>query len=322
MDLFGPITIRDDCVKKGPRVNKKVWGVVYTCTLTRGVYIDIAVDYSTESILHTIRRLLASKGNVKLIFSDSGSQLRGADTEMKDWRYGWNKEELVQFGASQSLEWRFVMSNSQHQNGAAEVMVKLIKGAMKTLMKALGNTVLSLNELNTLLLEVANLMNERPIGTKPIESTDPVYLSPNSLYLGRCSDRISSGPFQCKSMYEESAKGFRNRFSLVQSITDQFWKMWQKLYFPSLIIQQKWHTEKRNLQIGDVCLLKDSNAVRGEWRICRVSSVFPDKHEVVRNVEVKVVPAQTGCSDYKPVKPNYLKRHVSNLIVLVPAEDQ
>ena len=178
------------------------------------MYIDIAVDYSTESILHTIRRLLASKGNVKLIFSDSGSQLRGADTEMKDWRYGWNKEELVQFGASQSLEWRFVMSNSQHQNGAAEVMVKLIKGAMKTLMKALGNTVLSLNELNTLLLEVANLMNERPIGTKPIESTDPVYLSPNSLYLGRCSDRISSGPFQCKSMYEESAKGFRNRFSL------------------------------------------------------------------------------------------------------------
>ena len=94
MDLFGPITIRDDCVKKGPRVNKKVWGVVYTCTLTRGVYIDIAVDYSTESILHTIRRLLASKGNVKLIFSDSGSQLRGADTEMKDWRYGWNKEEF------------------------------------------------------------------------------------------------------------------------------------------------------------------------------------------------------------------------------------
>ena len=25
---------------------------------------------------------------------------------------------------------------------------------------------------------------------------------------------------------------------------------------------------------------------------------------------------------YKPVKPNYLKRHVSNLIVIVPVEDQ
>ena len=32
MDLFGPMTIRDDCVKKGPRIYKKVWGVLFTCT--------------------------------------------------------------------------------------------------------------------------------------------------------------------------------------------------------------------------------------------------------------------------------------------------
>ena len=101
---------------------------------------------------------------------------------MKDWRYSWDKEELIQFGADKSLEWRFVMPNAQHQNGAAEIMIKLIKGAMKSLMKALGDTILPLNELNTLYLEV----NERPIGTKPNESTDPVYLSPNSLYLGHC----------------------------------------------------------------------------------------------------------------------------------------
>ena len=37
MDLFGPLTIRDDCVKKGPRVFKKVYGVLYACTRTRGV---------------------------------------------------------------------------------------------------------------------------------------------------------------------------------------------------------------------------------------------------------------------------------------------
>ena len=76
-------------------------------------------------------------------------------------------------------------------------------------------------------------MNERPIETKPIENTDPVYLSPNSLYLCCCSDRITSGPFQSRTLYEESNKGYRSQFLLVQSITDQFWKIWQKLYFPS-----------------------------------------------------------------------------------------
>ena len=98
------------------------------------------------------------------------------------------------------------MPNAQHQNGAAEIMIKLIKGAMKSLMKTLGSTIFSLNKFNTLFLEVANLMNERPIGTKPIESTDPIYLSPNSFILDCISDRISSGPLQGKTMYEESSK--------------------------------------------------------------------------------------------------------------------
>ena len=64
LDLFGPFLIRDDCVKKGPRVFKKVWGVIFACTLTRGVYLDVAVDYNTEAVLHTIRRLMACKGDV------------------------------------------------------------------------------------------------------------------------------------------------------------------------------------------------------------------------------------------------------------------
>ena len=86
MDLFSPINIRDDCVKQGPRIYKKVWGVLYACTLTRGIYLDIATDYSTKSVLHTVRRLIAAKGDVWLIISDAGSQLRAADAELEDWR--------------------------------------------------------------------------------------------------------------------------------------------------------------------------------------------------------------------------------------------
>jgi len=70
MDLFGPMMIRDDCVKKGPRIHKKVWGVLFTCTASRAVHLDVAIDYSTEAVLHTIRRLLALRGDVRVIISD------------------------------------------------------------------------------------------------------------------------------------------------------------------------------------------------------------------------------------------------------------
>ena len=71
-----------------------------------------------------------------------------------------------------------------------------------------------------------------------------------------------------------------------------------------------------------MCLLKDAEAFRAEWRLARVTATFPDTHGKVRNVEVRVVPSKDCSKTYKPVQPNYLKRHVSNLIVLVPVEDQ
>ena len=101
MDLFGPIVIRGDCVKRGPRIFKKVYGVIHTCTRMRGIYLDVATDYSTESMLHTVRRLLAIKGEIQLIISDPESQIKGAQREsyLSRQKVGaninWSESELV-----------------------------------------------------------------------------------------------------------------------------------------------------------------------------------------------------------------------------------
>ena len=322
MDLFGPYRIRDDCVKRGPRIYKKVWGVIFTCTLTRGVYLDVAMDYSTESVLHTIRRLMAAKGDVKLIISDPGSQLKGANKELTSWRKDWDEQTLVRFGSEKGLEWLFIMPDSQHQNGAAEIMVKMVKGVRKAFLKSMGEQVLSLNEMTTMMAEISNIINQRPIGIKPNTNTHPTFLSPNSLYLGRCSDRISSGPFQPENLFTDDPKHVRSRFQLVQAITNQFWKIWIKIYFPTLLIRHKWHTSRRNVRVDDLCLLQEDGAFRSEWKMAKVVEVYPDKVGTVRNVQVLVKPNQDGSSKYKPLKGYEIKRHVSKLLVLVPAEEQ
>ena len=71
----------------------------------------------------------------------------GACKELKEWRKGWSEAELTQFGAKHGIDWRFIMASSQHQNGGAEVMVKLVKGVIKSLMHEIGAHILSLNEL-------------------------------------------------------------------------------------------------------------------------------------------------------------------------------
>ena len=59
------------------------------------------------------------------------------------------------------MRWQFITPGAPHQNGCAEA---LVKGAKKALKKAIGEQVLTPFELYTCLLEVANLMNQRPIG--------------------------------------------------------------------------------------------------------------------------------------------------------------
>ena len=115
-------------------------------------------------------------------------------------------------------------------------------------MKSYRDTKPFLNEMNTLLAESANLVNERPIGTKPNSQRDTEYLSTNSVLLGR----VSSGPFQSQYDYDERPDASKTQFLLVQIICDQFWKVWTKVFFPTLLLQQKWHHQKRNVLVGDI----------------------------------------------------------------------
>ena len=190
------------------------------------------------------------------------------------------------------------------------------------LLNVIGKSILSLNERNTLLKETANICNERPIGVRPNSVSSTEYLAPNLLLLGRSSVRIASGPFQCKDAYDERPDAMKTRFLYVQRIVDAFWKTWTKTYLPTLLVRQKWHQAKRNLCPGDVCLIEDQNALRGDWRIGRVIRVYPDKHGIVRNVELAVAQRYDGKKTYAFKEPSLLKRHVSRVIVLVPSETE
>ena len=43
---------------------------------------------------------------------------------------------------------------------------------------------------------------------------------------------------------------------------------------------------KRNLKKGDIVLIQDSNQIRGQWKLGKVSEVFPGEDGLVRKVHV------------------------------------
>ena len=115
------------------------------------------------------------------MMSDNGSQLVGAERELREMIQGWNHKELQEFSAEKGMRWQFITPGAPHQNGCAE---GLVKGPKKALKKAIGEQVSTPFELYICFLEVANLMNQRPIGRIPSDLDDGSYLCPNDMLLG------------------------------------------------------------------------------------------------------------------------------------------
>lgn len=185
---FGPIK-----VKIGRNTTMKHYGVIFTCMNTRAIHCELAVDASAMDFLQVLRRFFAYRGYPKMMLSDNGLQMVGAENELKAMIEGWDKNKLKEYCADRGITWQFTTPLAPHQNGCSESMVKSCKLALK---KAIGDTLLTPFELYTCLLEVANLLNQRPIGKLSQDPDDGAYLCPNDILLGRATNDVPQGPFR------------------------------------------------------------------------------------------------------------------------------
>lgn len=299
LDYFGPYTIRGEVQK---RIRGKAYGIIITCAASRAVYLDVANDYSTDGFLQVFRRFTSLRGWPQKMFSDKGSQLVGASKELISIVKGLDWNEIQRYGYKHGLEWSFSPGNAPWYNGAAEALVKSVK---RSLSCAIGDQILSFSELQTCLFETAQLVNQRPIGSKPCEPNQGGYLSPNDLLLGRSTSEVPQGPFK-----ERASLSYR--FDFIQSIVNSFWKRWSRDVFPNLVIRPKWHTKCREVKVGDIVILQDSNVVRGEWKKAIVTETMRSEDGLVRRIILEYTSGSTRIKVERPVQ---------KVIVLVPVDE-
>ena len=142
--------------------------------------------------IQVIRRFFAIRGYLSLMLSDNGTQLVGAESELARMIEGWDERKLKEYAADKRIKWILITPNAPHQNGCAELLAKSCKMALK---QAMGDNLLKPFELYTVLLEVATIVNQRPIERTINDPDDGTYLCPNDLLLGRASSHIPQGPF-------------------------------------------------------------------------------------------------------------------------------
>lgn len=84
-------------------------------------------------------------------------------------------------------------------------------------------------------------------------------------------------------------------------------------YLATLQVRRKWTEKRRDLEEGDVVLLKDSNVKRNEWPIGLIVKTIPSSDDKLRKVEVKIIKEGSAKGYLRPV---------SELILLLPGKSQ
>ncbi|CAI6358936.1 unnamed protein product [Macrosiphum euphorbiae] len=137
------------------------------------------------------------------------------------------------------------------------------------------------DETTTLLCQIEAVLNSRPL--TPL-SSDPSDF--NALTAGHF---LIGGPLQlppepdCTGIPQNRLR----RFKLMQAQAQIFWKRWSSKYLPQCQRSGKWTKLTRNIEVGDLAVLKNDNSPPLQWDLVRVTKVHPGPDGIVRAVTVR-----------------------------------
>lgn len=272
VDLFGPMEV-SVC-----RRREKRYVVLFTCLTVRAVHLEIVHSLTTDALIMALRRMASRRGWPRYIYSDNGTNLKGANTELRKSLSDITDEALRAEAVNNGAQWSFIPPASPHWGGAWERLVRSVKSALHTVLKERSPKD---EVLATLMAEVENIVNGRPLTHVSVEPGSTESLTPNHFLLGSSSNLPVAGAFNDSDLW------LRKQWRVAQRLADMYWKRWINEYLPDLIPRRKWHSEQTPLRVGDLVFIADPNATRNVWPRGLVVKLFPGKDGRVRVVEVK-----------------------------------
>ncbi|GFW61807.1 integrase catalytic domain-containing protein [Trichonephila clavipes] len=278
IDYAGPVLIK---YNKG-RGTKSTKGYIalFVCLATKAVHIEAVGDLTTDYLIAALRRFSARRGAPRHIYSDNGTNFVGARRKLDEIRKLWlslpTNEAISYYLSKSSIDWHFILPSSPHFGGIWESGIRSVKFHLK---RVLGETILTFEELTTLLTQIEGLLNSRPlsyVNDSDIECIST--LTPSHFLTG---DVLLSVPEELPS-----TSNHRDRWELLQNIKRGFWKKWSSEFISSLQPRKKWQDAQPNLKEDDIVLIKEEGPP-GTWPMARVLQVHPGNNGLVRVATVK-----------------------------------
>nr|XP_049589529.1 uncharacterized protein LOC125977236 [Syngnathus scovelli] len=233
---------------------------------TRGVHIEIIESMDTASCINALRRFFAIRGPAKQLRSDRGTNFVAASAGLGMRPSHEKQNKILNYLNSKDCTWEFNPPHASHMGGVWERMIEVARRILDSMLLQNKHTRLTHEVLCTLMAEVSAIINARPLVPISSDPSASVLLSPSMLL---------------------TQKPVRGQWRQVQALANEFWNRWRNEYLSTLHPRRKCHRTHRDLQPGDIVLLKQTQVPRNEWPMAMVIYTLESSDGKVRKAEVR-----------------------------------
>ena len=135
---------------------------------------------------------MSRRGAPTEVYSDNGTKFRGAECEVKRALETWNQSRITENMGRRDVQWYFNPPYASHQGGAWERMIRSVGRILHAL---LGTQIVNDETLLTIMTEVENILNDRPLTKLSEDPKDLESLTPNHLPLSHRNRCLFPGDF-------------------------------------------------------------------------------------------------------------------------------
>lgn len=279
VDYAGPFNI-----KLSRNKSSKAYVCLFICMATKAVHIELVSDLTTEMFLNALKRFISRRGKCESILSDNGKNFVGANNVLRSLGEFLSNTEfqskIVNFNVNQGISWKFLPPHSPHMGGLWEANVKSIKTHLKVV---INETLLSFEELYTVLTQIEAILNSRPLCPLSDTPDDLEVLTPGHFLIGTSLLTLPD-----KSVLDIPLNRL-NRYQLITQLQQSFWKRWSRDYITRLQQRIKWKNTMNNneIHLGALVLMRDENLPPLKWRTGRICELHPGSDGLIRVVSLK-----------------------------------
>lgn len=256
----------------------KFWIVLFTCFHTRAIHVEAVTSCNTNDFLDALRHFIGHCGKPSVIYSDNAKYFKAADKCLSTWDINFDQIAAETYKGEAPITWIYSTPEAPWTNGVTERMIGLFKRQLRI---ALQREMITLRALQTILVELKCIINDRPLGVTDQDCLEVI--TPNLLVYGRPWNE-----FVTPSDEKLDCMDYANLWTVRKRVMNHFWDQWRKQYLQELSINNKWKgKDPPAIHVGDVVILKPDTFEKNSWKLARIESVRKNQDGVVVVVSVR-----------------------------------